>query len=570
MSDRARAAALVALAATVPFLPALGNGWVNWDDPIYLLENNWYRGLSRENLRWMFTARLSSHYQPMVWLTYALDFKLWGMNPAGYHLTTLLLHGFNAALFFLLALRLLAKGSVAGAAFAALLFAVHPLRVESVAWAAQRRDVLCGTLYLATVLTYLRGEDSARWRAVSVGLFGAALLSKAIALTLPAALLVLEWRPLGRLDPGPDFGARARRVFARLVPYALAAAAMSAVALGGEAQGRSLWSWEQHGLGARLAQCGYGLCFYLSKTLFPAGLSPIYELPFRLDPGAFPYPLTAAAAAGITFICWRLRNRRPEWAAAWLVYGITLSPVLGLTQSGPQIAADRYTYLPGLPLALLAGAGLDRWRAAPGGRRTAALAAGALVLALAAAAWRQTLLWRDSETLWTHAVLVQPRSSIAHNNLGTALTARGALAPAAARFEEALAVNPVCIEAQRRLVGFARTGGNQEELAHWRGLYDTNPACRSAWANLVTARAAQGQFAPALRYYGELLILEPANAHAHNNLGLALAGSGCPEEARKHFSEALRLDPSDPRAGGNLRRLPEKSGREAPPCRVKL
>ncbi len=553
------------MAAALPFLPALGNTWVNWDDPIYLLENPWYRGFGLENLRWMFTAQLSSHYQPMVWLTYALDYTLWGMNPLGYHLTTILLHSLNAALVFFLAARLL-NGGPAAAAFAALVFAVHPLRVESVVWAAQRRDVLCGTFTLAAVLAYLRGQESGKWRAASVGLYCLALLSKAIALTLPASLLVLQWFPLRRLT-GASWRSCAPKVLRGLVPFALAAGAMSMIALGGEARGRSLWSWEQHGLWARLAQCGYGLCFYLAKTLLPVGLSPIYELPFQLDPRSFPFPLTAAGVLGITALCWRIREKRPEWAAAWLIYAITASPVLGLTQSGPQIAADRYTYLPCLPWALLAGAGLGR--ALESGRRAAAGAV-LLVLALAALTARQTLRWRDSETLWTHAAAVQPRSSIARNNLGTALIGRGAVAAAAVRFEEALAINPICVQAQRRLAEYARSGGDPGEIEPWRLRYDTNPTCRSARANLVTALASQSRFEPALDYYRELLILEPGNAHAHNNFGLALAGIGCPETARRSFQEALRLAPNDTRARANLNRLPPRERREAEPSRCRL
>src|SRR5437899_1426812 len=270
---------LIALVTFVPFLPTLDNQFVNWDDDDNLVENPHYRGLGWTHLRWMWTTSHIGHYAPLTWMTFGLDYLLWGMNPVGYHLTNLLLHAANAAVFYLVACRILGlalpgpaqRGNVglaASAAFATLLFAIHPLRVESVAWATERRDVLSGLFYLLALLAYLRAvERESRGRAWywgAVGLFACALLSKSIAVSLPVVLLILDVYPLRRLGGSIGWwGAAAQRVYLEKVPFGLMAVVASALAFLANAQLHNTASVEQLSVLGRLGVAAYGLSFYL-------------------------------------------------------------------------------------------------------------------------------------------------------------------------------------------------------------------------------------------------------------------------------------------------------------------
>src|SRR2546428_992711 len=285
--------ALIALVTFAAFLPVLQNQFVNWDDQKNFLDNPHYRGLGWAHLRWMWTTHMG-HYIPLTWMTLGLDYLLWGMNPFGYHLTSLLLHAANAVVFFFVVRRILTlalpspseRGDAlaVSAGVAALVFAIHPLRVESVAWATERRDVLSGLFYLLTILLYLRaserGERGRGWYWGTVGLFSCALLSKAIAVSVPVVLLILDVYPLRRLGGSTGWwSAPARRVYVEKIPFVLLAAAASAIALMAQLSHDTMVSVVQLSALGRLAVSVYGLSFYLWKTVAPVNLSPLYELP---------------------------------------------------------------------------------------------------------------------------------------------------------------------------------------------------------------------------------------------------------------------------------------------------
>src|SRR5437899_6317045 len=362
---------LIALVTFVPFLPTLDNQFVNWDDDKNLLKNPHYRGLGWSQLRWMWTAFHLGHYIPLTWMTFGLDYLLWGMNPLGYHLTNLLLHAANAVVFFFVVLRILTRAlpnpSERGEALAvssgvaALVFAIHPLHVESVAWATERRDVLSGLFYLVTILLYLRacerGERGRGWYRLSVAVFVCALLSKSMVVNLPVVLLILDVYPLRRLGGAVGWWSEpARRVYVEKIPFVLLAAAASAVALIAQLSHDTMVSVVQLSALGRLALSVYGLSFYLWKTVAPVNLSPLYELPLTVNPWAPPFIVSYGVVLAITAIVLALRRRVPGLLAAWVASVVVLLPVLGIFQSGPQIAADRYTYLAGLGWAILAGA----------------------------------------------------------------------------------------------------------------------------------------------------------------------------------------------------------------------
>jgi hypothetical protein len=418
-------AAAASLLAAAALAPALRNGFVNWDDRAAIVDNPALRGLTWEHLRWMARAFHLGHWQPLSWLSLALDFSLWGPRPFGVHLTALLLHALNAALACLLAARLLRAAGLpppraAAAAFwTAALFAVHPLRVESVAWATERRDVLSGAFALGALLVHA-SEAPARRRAAAVALLCAGAFASNVRLIwLPAALVLLALYPLRRA---------AKPALLEAAPPAALALGAALAGMAAQAADPALVPLSRFGVTARLAQCSFALGFYLSKLALPVGLSPLYERSLSLDPGEFAaYALLFALAVSLA---WRARKRQPGALAALAFYTLALAPSLGLVKSGRQTAADRYTYLASLGPCALAGA----WLSASPRRRGAGAAA---VLALTLVTWRQCSYWRDSAALWSRAVACDPRGFFARRNLAAALLEAGRPAEAAVEAQRA-------------------------------------------------------------------------------------------------------------------------------------
>jgi Tfp pilus assembly protein PilF len=556
------AAALLTFAV---FLPALNNGFIEWDERPLLLGNHHYRGLGWDQIAWMFTTRLMGHWMPLNWISFGLDYALWGMNPLGYHLTNIVVHAVNAAVFYAVALRLLAlalPGRLTagggrlrlGAFAAALLFSLHPLRVESVAWITERRDVLSGLFYLLAILAYLRyceARMSGRrswprpyWAAVA--LCGLALLSKAMAVSLPVILLLLDIYPLRRLGVGPGgwTGPAAHRVWLEKLPFAALAAGAAGVALWAQIAGGSPVPLTALPWSGRLAILVHALAFYLEKTLVPVGLSVLYELRIPLELAPWRVTLSALTVGAITTFAAARRRHLPGVLLAWVAYIVILFPVSGIVQSGYQAAADRYTYLACLGWALLAGAGLVAL-----GRASAA-AVLILVGVLAGVTWTQVSVWHDNETLWRHAVRVDSASGIARANLGAALSAHGRPVEALAELREALRLRPSYPDAHLSLgLVLAQGGDPAGAVPHFREAIRLWPSFAEAHNNLGSALAVQGLRAEALTHFRDAVRMNPDFAEARNNLGLALAEEGKLAEAAEQFRQAAALNPAwqDPR-----------------------
>ena len=604
---------LVVSCTFLTFVAALQNDFVvDWDDVDTLTGNPYFRGLGWPQLRWMWTTTLMGQYIPVTWMTLGLDYLVWGLDPIGYHLTSLLLHTANAGLVYLIAVRLLALGISGdarpdgvglrlGAAFAALVFGVHPLRVESVAWATERRDVLCAFFWLLAVVAYLRQarelphEPSHRrfWYWVSFGCFCLAVLSKSMAVTLPAILVVLDIYPLRRLggDTGSWLGRSARAVWLEKLPFVLVTVAGSAMAV--IANRGNLLSRAELGVAERLAISAYQVAFYLWKTIVPVKLAPLYELRTPIAPLSWPFVLSGAVLVAVTTLAMLARRRWPGVAAAWVSSLIMLGPVSSLFQNGPQIAADRYTYLPALPWAVLAGAALSMgWRAA---RRSGALA-GELSLAgpvmvvttLGILASIQTQTWRDSVRLWTHALAVAPsftahynlgvsldrhgawseaidhyRAALriksdrdAHYNLGVDLARQGKWDEAIAQYQEATRIDRNHAEAYYNWgIALARQRKWDEAIAHYELALRAKPELAAAHNNWGAILARQGRWSAAIGHYETAVRIKPDHAEAHNNWAGALAQQGRWEEAIDHYRQALRIRPDFAEAQQSLEQL---------------
>jgi hypothetical protein len=418
------AAAIAALVTVALFWPAVHHGYVDYDDVSYFINNRHMGPLTPGLVAWAFTdIDQVGLWIPLTWLSLGLDVTLFGAGPYGHHLGNVLLHGLTAALVAVLAVALVRRAlpgaaevrsrlAVAlGAVAAALLFAVHPLRVESVAWATERKDVLCGVLALLATLAYLRFAETGARRTLAVAgaLHVAAMLAKPTAMMLPLVWLVLDAHPLRRWDR-----ARPLRVVLEKAPMLVASFAIGVVTL--VAQSETIRPLPEGGLGLRLAVSGRAVVEYLALTIYPHGLYPVRFYPAREVALSPAYWLAALTAVIATATIIGLRRRAPGLAAAWVAYLLWLVPNTSPIQAGPQAMADRFTYLPSVALCVVAG-GAVAHAAAWAGRRasTAALAMVLLlvVAALGTATRRQIRIWRDPLSLWTRVVEQAPESGYA-------------------------------------------------------------------------------------------------------------------------------------------------------------
>jgi tetratricopeptide (TPR) repeat protein len=517
----------------------------------------------------MFTTTRLGNYTPLAWLSYAIDYSFWGLKPVGYHLTNLLLHSVNAVLFYRLARPLLrgafpgaeARAIEAGAVVAALAFAAHPLRVESVAWASERRDVLAGAFYLSTLIFYVKAalrrdeRESFRLRACSVACFAAAALSKATVVPLPAALLALDFYPLKRIGAGERAGELRARLVEK-IPYVLIAAAAAFVAVRAQLAHGDLVAAAEHGLSSRLAQALYGAGFYVRRTLLPTGLYALYPLD-RRSALALPALESVALIAAVVCACGALGVERKAQAALWAYYIALLLPVSGLLQNGPQLVALRYSYLSCLGWALLAGAAAvravqDRKKS----RLRGAAALGALALWLASDAWavqRQIALWRDDEALWGRVLSRYPLSPDANMNMAEALLRKNEPAAAEAFARIAARIEP---DARAATLTLAEILSAQDRLPEAREVLErrlrSDPDWGEAQALLGVVLAREGRDGEALPRLQRAAALLPSSAEAQSNAGSALALRGRYAEAIPYFEKAARIDPSNPSYAGRL------------------
>jgi hypothetical protein len=553
----------VATAAVLPFLPALDGQFLNWDDEENFLRNQGFRGLGWTQLHWMFSTTLLGHWIPLTWLSLGVNYALGGMNPRGYHLGNILLHAVGAVVFWLIARRLLraawggdaaAGATDAGAVFAALLFAAHPLRVESVAWITERRDVLSGVFFLLSVWAYLRaaagGAELRRgWYRLSVAAFGTGLLAKASGIPLPAALLLLDVYPLRRSALGW------RRLVGEKLPHLVLAGAATVVTLWAVRHGMVVTGYGEYAVWARVAMTAYSLFFYPWAWFWPTELSPMYELPARVSPLAFRFLVPLVLVPAITAALIVVRRRWPAGLVVWLYSCVMILPVSGAVHAGFQLAHDRYSYLSGLGLAVLAGGGLVAvLRAGEQGRLRSWLVgvlvgtAALVVVGLGAETWRQSRLWRDSETLWRWAVSVDPECALCHNNLGSALAVGApsnpvAVAEAETHFRRAIALRPERDEPYNNLGGALALQSRLDESAAAFGVFlSRRPNVGSAAASLGSIYVRQGRFSEAIPLLRRGLGLDPRLEGARRDLALALNHEGDVLRRQGNAAEAQRLD----------------------------
>ena len=562
------ATALALAAATLAaYHGVLANGFVNYDDDLYITQvASVQAGLTLDSVSWAFTTFHGANWFPLTWLSWMLDAELYGLSPRGFHATSLALHTVNVVLALVAFTRL--TGSLGVGAFTAGVFALHPLHVESVAWAAARKDVLSGCFWMISLLGYERwarhGASPLRGAAVAMGLV-LGLLAKPVVVALPCVLLLLDVWPLRRLQSQDGRGwdpVRVRRALLEKAGLLAIAVLFGGLVLVAQSAGGAVLALERFPLGARVANALVAYATYLRRALLPTDLAVFYPHPGD-SLGVAPVALAAAILVGVSWLAFRQRRRRPQLLVGWLWWMITLAPTIGIVQVGQAALADRYTYLAqsGLVLALAATAAPLAARSRATRIAATALALAAL-LALAAATSVQVRSWRSSETLFERALRVTKGNHVAHVNLGLASLERHQLDLAAAHLLEALRIAPASATAHALLgrvrleQGRAAEAGDEFETA-----LSIEPDQPGWLGGLASAQLAAGQTPQAIASLERALALEPGSALMRAHLGRALASQGRLGEAIVQLDEALRLEPGNAEVAGLRARLLDRAGR---------
>jgi tetratricopeptide (TPR) repeat protein len=522
--------ALVAL-TVLAFWPVVDCGFVNFDDPQYVSENSFVqRGLSWAGVLWAFTTGTLGNYHPLTWLSLMLDRTLWGDGALGFHLTNVALHAANAVLLFLV-LRTM-TGSTWRSLLVAALFAVHPVRVESVAWVSGRKDCLSaffGLLAIAAYVRYVARPSAARYVGVAC-LFAASLLCKAMFVTLPAVLLLLDHWPLRRARPW-------QALVIEKLPLAGVALAASVATFIVQHAGGAVGSIERYSLWQRATNAVVAYLRYLVKTVLPTDLAVFYPHPRTLQVAMLMSALVVLAA--ITSLAVARRRTAPWMLIGWLWFLGTLVPMIGFVQVGGHALADRYTYLPVIGLLIAVAWSL------PPMRRTCAVASVLVLVTLTMTTRREIGHWRDSVTLWSRAIAVTENNYVAHTNLAVELARRGRDAEAETHYRAALGIRADWSTAHNGLgVLLAARGDTDGAIAAYESAIAARPGFALAHRNLGNQYSAQGRSADALRHYRRAAELRPSDAKAHLLLGLEVARGGDVAAARPHFQSAARLDPA--------------------------
>jgi protein O-mannosyl-transferase len=542
------------------FLPAIQNDFIGYDDPLYVTSNPYVqKGLTAHTLAWAFSTGQGGNWNPVTWLSHFLDVEFFGLQAWGHHLTSILLHAVNTALLFTI-LRKITNARWRSLAVAAL-FGLHPLRVESVVWVAERKDVLCGLFWMLTIWAYSSyavrkkqvedlktGGRAKRFYFLTVLFFALALMSKPMVVTLPLVLLLLDLWPLQRWTPG-----RLKYLVLEKLPLLLLSLVGSIITLLVQSSAGAIVS--ETSLLTRIGNVPVSYCRYLGKILWPSELAAFYPpVNWNFVVALLAFLLLFAISLAAFF----QRANRPWLLVGWSWFLMTLLPVIGIVQAGEQSIADRYSYLPSIGIGLiLIWAGFeifhDRRVKQPAFARLG-LAAFALLLMLSAVITRTQIgYWKDTKTLFQYAAQVTRNNYLAHNNIGVALEKEGAFQGAISQFEKALRAKPNYAEAYNNLgVALGKLGRFDSAINQFRTALRFKPNYAEPHKNLGTILDQLGHTLEAIQEYQIALRIQPNDPDAHNNLGAAYGRSGRATDAILEFQKVLQLQPDSADAHNNL------------------
>ena len=581
------------------YLPALQNDFVGWDDGTYVTDNSHVRSLNPALFRWAFSAFYASNWHPLTWISHALDYAVWGLNPLGHHLTNNILHAMNTFLVVLLVVRLLAswqavkltssdisRFTLIAAATTGLLFGLHPIHVESVAWVAERKDLLCALFYLLSIMMYLRyagntflsfplsgnpsemtlntGKDPAqvgmtrpglrfldRYFLLSLAFFILALLSKPMAVSLPAVLLLFDWYPFNRIQSLKTFWS----VFAEKIPFIAFSLISAVLTVFAQKAGGAMLLTEYVPLWARILVAAKALIVYIWKMVLPLNLVPFYKYPRRLDIGSLEYMMPVLLVAGITAICILIARKQRLWPAAWGYYVLTLTPVLGIIQVGGQSMADRYTYLPSLGPFFLAGlfvAGIYNKVTALKKRRIGfklvfTIPAVVIIISLVYLTFMQIGVWDNAVGLWSYVIQKEPEKvPFAYYNRGVAFYRVGQMDRAIEDYSKAIALDPSYSKAYaNRGFVFEKIAQPDKAIADYDRAIVLNPLDAQTYNNRGVFFERAGELDKAISNYDKVIELNSDEAQSYNNRGVVFERMGRYNRAIADYDKAIALNPSN-------------------------
>ncbi len=525
--------------------------FISFDDNQYVYDNRHVSsGLTLSNIVWAFTSLEVANWHPLTWLSHMLDVQLYGLNAGGHHISSVVIHAAAAVLLLLLLYRL--TGAVWQSALVAALFALHPMHVESVAWVAERKDVLSAFFWFLTLLLYA-GYASTRRRSyylLTLLSFALGLMAKPMLVTLPLVMLLLDVWPLKRVEGLPSLNRWSLwlPLVKEKIPFFVLSLLSVAITIYAQHKGTAIKTLEMIPLGPRIENAAIATVTYMTQLLWPHDLAFYYPFTLDLPPwkfiGSVVILLTMTAS-----VLWAAR-RHPYLVLGWLWFLITLVPVIGLVQVGEQAMADRYTYIPYTGLFIMLAWGVPALtRAWPHRQTLHALLAAVALLALVLVSWQQIGYWRDGVSLFTHALQVTSNNGVAHNSLGAAYMTNGDLDAAAHEFQEALGLNPNFYDARNNLgLAFERKGDLDTAIAAYRTAVAINPDSLAAHLTLGVALGKQGKLNEAVEELREAIAKtqyhqSAKSSLAHNNLGAILAQQNDLPAAIKEYETALAINP---------------------------
>jgi protein O-mannosyl-transferase len=550
---------LLVLVTLAVYMQVGSHQFLNLDDPSYVTENpHVLSGITVNSVSWAFSSVDAGNWHPITWLSHLADVQLYGVNPRGHHLTNVVIHILSSVLLLLFLLR--ASGSLWQSSFVAALFALHPLHVESVAWVAERKDVLSAFFGFAALFFYAEyvAKQETKFYLLSFVLFLLGLMSKPMLVTLPIVMLLMDFWPLERY-PHAEPQQRTRissgpmpALIKEKIPFFACSLVSGLVTIYAQQKGGATSSLTGLPFIVRLENALVAYVTYLIKTLWPSDLAVLYPFPLSLPLWQVIGSLLLLSL--VTVVTLKLSRRHPFLAMGWFWFLITLVPVIGLVQVGSQAMADRYAYLPAIGLFIMVAWGVPilakdfKYRTA-----MLSLLAGAVIVASAAVTWQQLGYWRDNISLYRHALAVTSGSYLVHSNLGVALDEKGDLDSAISEYREAIRISPEKFDAHGNL-GLALIGKGDLDGAvrECQAALRLSPANSNSHYNLGVALAQKGDLDAAIGEYLEAIRISPAIPKMHSSLGLALVKKGELEGAIAEFQKVLQIRPGDGNAHYNL------------------
>lgn len=542
-----------------------------YDDDRYITTNaHVLKGITPESVGWAFTSGYASNWHPLTWLSHMVDVERFGLNPAGHLLTNVFLHLLNTFLLWFVFNRI--TKNFWQSLFVAAVFALHPLHVESVAWAAERKDLLSGLFWMLTIWAYARHVERPSSLRLSLvcTVFALGLMAKPMLVTIPFVFLLLDVWPFGRFQL-PQQGPGVKNLFAGLVPLVkekipmfILTAISSVVTYVVQQRGGAMSSVEGIALPVRLVNAIDSYIAYLAKTFWPANLAVFYPHYGEQIP-LWQTVTSLVILAVVTMGVLRFIRRSPYLAVGWFWYLGTLVPVIGLVQVGAQAMADRYMYIPQIGVCIVIAWGMNelllRWRYR---KLVLSMAGTALCAALAILSYRQIGYWKNTITLFEHTLAVTEKNWLAHHNLGTAYLRKNDYARAAFHFSKTLDIYPTIASTHHNLANaLVALGKPDSARVHYEEALRLNPNFEEAQLNLGILDAQEGNIDAALKRYREAIRINPEYAFAHFNLALTLSQIGKFDEALFHLATVLKINPNDEEAKHEFERIQATVNKQA-------